>query len=182
MNRFALGNTSKKGIRFMMITTLLTMMSTSMTFTACPEPLPLDRHTVDTSDKGGHGGEQGLEPGEVQLSQDYDAAYGAINGWWKDSQAGLKDRMSWYNEAMFGCFIHWGPYSDLESKWNGKSYNGYAEHIMRMAKIPVKTYKDQVVKNFNPAGFDADEWMRQARDAGMKYFVITAKHHDGFAM
>jgi alpha-L-fucosidase len=90
--------------------------------------------------------------------------------------------MDWYNDAKFGCFIHWGPYSDLESKWNGTSYSGYAEHIMRMAKIPVSTYKDQVIKKFNPSQFDAEEWMQQAKKTGMKYFIITAKHHDGFAM
>jgi alpha-L-fucosidase len=129
-----------------------------------------------------HGGEQGMEPGEMQLPQDYNAAYDAINGWCKDSKTALDDRMSWFNDAKFGCFIHWGPYSSLESVWNGRQFAGYAEHIMRMAKIPVKTYKDQVVKNFNPCLFDGEEWMLQAKKAGMKYFVITAKHHDGFAM
>jgi len=132
--------------------------------------------------KPDHGGEQGLEPGSVDLQEDYTAAYNALNGWWKESQKNLHDRMNWYNEAKFGCFVHWGPYSVLESRWNGRPYNGYAEHIMRMAKIPVEDYKNKVVKVFNPNEFDADEWMRQVRKTGMKYFVVTAKHHDGFAM
>jgi len=129
-----------------------------------------------------HGGEQGLQPGSMDLREDYDAAIDALNGWWKESQKTLHERMNWYNEAKFGCFVHWGPYSTLESKWGGRPYSGYAEHIMRMAKIPVAEYKDKVVKLFDPAEFDADEWMRQVAKTGMKYFVITSKHHDGFAM
>ncbi|MCL2043132.1 MAG: alpha-L-fucosidase [Treponema sp.] len=129
-----------------------------------------------------HGGEQGLEPGTMQLPQDYAAAKEAINGWWKDSQISLHDRMGWFCEAKFGCFIHWGPYSALESRWDGTAYDGYAEHIMRMAAIPLAEYKEKVVKNFNPFLFDAEEWILQAKKAGMRYFIITAKHHDGFAM
>jgi alpha-L-fucosidase len=132
--------------------------------------------------KPDHGGEQGLELGNMDLQEDYAAALDALQGWWKESQKTLQARMDWYNDAKFGCFVHWGPYSMLESKWNGRAYNGYAEHIMRMAKIPVEDYKNKVVKVFDPNEFDADEWMQQVKKAGMKYFVVTAKHHDGFAM
>ena len=129
-----------------------------------------------------HGGEQGLELGQMQLQQDYDAAREALDGWYRDSLHTLHDRMSWFNEARFGCFVHWGPYADLESVWAGRLFSGYAEHIMRMAQIPVETYKNLVVKRFNPFEFNAEEWMLQVKRTGMKYFIITAKHHDGFAM
>jgi len=135
-----------------------------------------------SADMPDHGGEQGLEPGNMDLQQDYNAVRDALNGWWKESQKTLHDRMDWYSEAKFGCFVHWGPYSVLGGEWNGRRYSGYAEHIMRMAKIPVAEYKDKVVKPFDPSEFNADEWMRQVAKTGMKYFVITAKHHDGFAM
>jgi alpha-L-fucosidase len=70
----------------------------------------------------------------------------------------------------------------LSGTWNGRKYGGYAEHIQRMAKIPIPVYLKEVAGSFNPTGFDADEWIRLAKQAGMGYFVITAKHHDGFAM
>jgi len=91
-------------------------------------------------------------------------------------------RLGWWREARFGMFVHWGVYSGLSGTWEGKAYGGYAEHIQRMAKIPIPVYRKEVAGKFNPAEFDADAWIRQAKDAGMGYFVITAKHHDGFAM
>ena len=91
-------------------------------------------------------------------------------------------RLGWWREARFGMFVHWGVYSGLSGTWHGKAYGGYAEHIQRMAKIPIPVYLNEVAGNFNPVGFDADEWVRLAEEAGMGYLVITAKHHDGFAM
>jgi len=91
-------------------------------------------------------------------------------------------RLGWWREARFGMFVHWGVYSGLSGTWNGKAYGGYAEHIQRMAKIPCAVYRREVAGKFNPTGFNADEWIRRAKEAGMGYFVITAKHHDGFAM
>ena len=128
------------------------------------------------------GDEQGLEIGKLDLKQDSVALYAALNGWWAESNKTLEKRMNWYSDAKFGCFIHWGVYSLSGGEWNGNTVRGYAEHVMRSQKIPLNEYKERLVKPFNPVGFDADEWMRHARDAGMRYFIVTAKHHDGFAM
>ena len=91
-------------------------------------------------------------------------------------------RLGWWREARFGMFVHWGVYSSLSGTWNGKAYGGYGEHIQRMAKIPIPVYRNEVAGKFNPVDFNADEWIRLAKEAGMGYFIITAKHHDGFAM
>jgi len=100
------------------------------------------------------------------------------------------NRVDWFKEAKFGMFIHWGLYSILAGSYNGhtmpdKSFpNGdswYAEWIQQRLEVPKNVYRE-LAKQFNPEKFDADAWIKEARDAGMKYFVITAKHHDGFAM
>lgn len=91
-------------------------------------------------------------------------------------------RLGWWRDARFGMFVHWGVYSNLSGTWNGKAYGGYGEHIQRMAQIPISVYLDKVAGNFNPTDFNADDWIRLAKQAGMRYFIITAKHHDGFAM
>jgi len=91
-------------------------------------------------------------------------------------------RLGWWREARFGMFVHWGVYSSLSGTWAGKAYGGYGEHIQRMAKIPIPVYRREVAGKFNPVDFNADEWIRLAKEAGMGYFIITAKHHDGFAM
>ena len=91
-------------------------------------------------------------------------------------------RLDWWRQARFGMFVHWGVYSDLSGTWKGKKYGGYGEHIQRMAKIPIAVYHKEVAGKFNPTEFNADEWITLAKEAGMGYFVITAKHHDGFAM
>ncbi len=88
-------------------------------------------------------------------------------------------RMEWFREAKFGMFIHWGVYSVPAGEWNGKT--DYAEWIMESAHIPVSRY-EQFAKEFNPVKFDAKAWVKIAKDAGMKYIVITSKHHDGFGM
>jgi len=92
------------------------------------------------------------------------------------------DRLAWWREARFGMFIHWGVYSALAGEWKGEKVEGYAEHIQRIAKIKRDTYLEEVVKPFNPASFNADEWVRAAKDTGMGYIIITAMHHDGVAM
>jgi hypothetical protein len=102
--------------------------------------------------------------------------------WWRDSQTNLDERLAWFRDARFGMFIHWGVYSGLGNEFHGVRGGGYAEHIQRILKIPIPTYRRDVAGNFDPTNFDADAWVRLAHDAGMKYIVITAKHHDGFAM
>ena len=90
-------------------------------------------------------------------------------------------RMRWFREAKFGLFIHWGLYAIPAGEWKGQPVAGIGEWIMNRAKIPVKEY-EQLAAQFNPVKFNADEWVQLAVDAGMKYIVITSKHHDGFAM
>ena len=72
-------------------------------------------------------------------------------------------RLGWWREARFGMFVHWGVYSGLGGTWNGKPVLGYAEHIQRLLKIPVPVYRREVAGKFNPAAFNADEWMRLAK-------------------
>lgn len=91
-------------------------------------------------------------------------------------------RVAWHREARFGCFVHWGVYSGPAGEWHGRQGGTYSEHLMRSLRIPRAVYLEEIVRPFNPTGFDADAWVRLMRDAGMRYLVITAKHHDGFAM
>ncbi|QQT32033.1 alpha-L-fucosidase [Sphingobacterium multivorum] len=86
----------------------------------------------------------------------------------------------WFTDGKFGLFLHWGLYSQTAGDWDGHPTKG-GEHFMLYERIPVKTYA-KIADQFNPTGFDADRWAQIAHDAGMKYLVITAKHHDGFAM
>lgn len=91
-------------------------------------------------------------------------------------------RTAWYREAKFGMFIHWGLYAIPAGEWNGKYIpRGGGEWIMNRAKIPVEDYA-RLAGKFNPVKFSADGWVKLATDSGMKYMVITSKHHDGFAM
>jgi alpha-L-fucosidase len=90
-------------------------------------------------------------------------------------------KMKWFREARFGMFIHWGLYAVPAGEWKGKEIEGIGEWIMNRAKIPISEY-ELLAKDFNPVKFDAEAWVQVAKDAGMKYLVITSKHHDGFAM
>lgn len=91
------------------------------------------------------------------------------------------DPLAWWREARFGLFIHWGLYAHPAGFWKGQPVPSLGEWIMRNAKIPIPEY-EAIAKEFNPANFDAEAWVSLAAAAGMKYLVITAKHHDGFAM
>ena len=102
--------------------------------------------------------------------------------WWRDSRTNLYERLAWFRDARFGMFIHWGVYSGLGNEFEGRKGGGYAEHIQRVLKIPIPEYRAKVAGNFNPTNFNADTWVALAKQAGMKYIVITSKHHDGFAM
>jgi alpha-L-fucosidase len=90
-------------------------------------------------------------------------------------------RMKWWREARFGMFIHWGVYSVPAGTYDGQQSSGAGEWLMHDAKIPVGRYR-AYAKEFNPIQFNADQWVSLAKAAGMKYIVITSKHHDGFAM
>ena len=85
-------------------------------------------------------------------------------------------RLKWFREARFGMFIHWGIYSSLAGSWQGKPSG--AEWIMNDSKISVADYKAQA-KNFTASKYDPQAWAQLAQDAGAKYVVITAKHHEG---
>lgn len=90
-------------------------------------------------------------------------------------------RMAWWRDAKFGMFIHWGVFSVPAGWYHGKRVPGFSEWLMHDARIPVREYRGYA-EQFNPQGFDAAEFVAAAKSAGMKYIVITAKHHDGFAM
>jgi len=96
-----------------------------------------------------------------------------------ETSAQKDQRMAWWREARFGLFIHWGLYAVPAGEWNGVT--SYGEWIRESAQIPLEEY-GKFVGQFNPVKFDPDEWVRMAKEAGMKYIVITSKHHDGFGL
>jgi alpha-L-fucosidase len=91
------------------------------------------------------------------------------------------DRLQWWTDAKFGLFIHWGVYSVPAGTYNGKQIDGIGEWIMYNGEIPSATYKEYA-KSFNPVKYNPEAWVKMAKDAGMKYIVITSKHHDGFGL
>jgi alpha-L-fucosidase len=113
--------------------------------------------------------------------RDQQAIDEAVSGWWTASMKNHDERIAWWQQARFGMFIHWGIYSLPGGEWKGKKVDGYAEHLMRKEKITRADYL-ALAHQFNPVLFDADAWARHAKEAGMKYMIITSKHHDGFAM
>ncbi len=120
-------------------------------------------------------------------------AVGLYVAWWagvhagfavdftKESAAEKAARMAWFQEARFGMFIHWGLYAIPAGEWKGQEIPGIGEWIMNRAKIPLVEYR-QLVHQFNPTRYDPVEWVRIAKRAGMRYIVITSKHHDGFCL
>ena len=108
------------------------------------------------------------------------AGIGACFG--STDSAALAATKRWFKEAQFGMMAHFGLYSLLGGEWKGeRCRHRYGEWIMHANAISLKEYS-ALAGAFNPILFDPKEWMKRARDAGMKYFVITSKHHDGFAL
>jgi len=100
---------------------------------------------------------------------------------WKEMNASKDKLYEVYNDLKFGMFIHWGAYSKPAGTWEGDSIPGLGEWIMYHAQIPRAEYK-ALCNTFNPVNFNAEDWVKLARDAGMKYIVAMAKHHDGFCL
>ncbi|HVT72076.1 MAG TPA: alpha-L-fucosidase [Lacunisphaera sp.] len=98
-----------------------------------------------------------------------------------ESPAAREKRLAWFRHDKFGLFIHWGLYAIPAGYWQGQRSPGIGEWVMHRMRIPVREY-EQLAGQFNPVKFDADAWAQLAADAGMKYVVITSKHHDGFAL
>lgn len=123
-------------------------------------------------------------PGCLSLSDNGGKALADTGKWIdpKDETKAQRDaRMEWWREAKFGMFIHWGVYAVPAGRYHGKQVRGIGEWIMNRGKIPVAEYKSYARK-FNPVKYDPEAWVKLAKEAGMKYIVITSKHHDGFAL
>ena len=91
------------------------------------------------------------------------------------------DNKEWFKQAKYGMMVHWGLYSLLAGEYRGKPSEDYAEWIMSAHRIPIAEYEN-LAKAFNPVYFNAEEWVTFAKECGMTYFVLTSKHHDGFAL
>ena len=98
-----------------------------------------------------------------------------------ETKAEKAQRMKWFNESRFGLFIHWGLYAQPAGVWKGKDISGIGEWIQRRAEISTEDY-EPLMKTFNPVKYNAEQWVLLAKRAGMKYIVITSKHHDGFCL
>jgi alpha-L-fucosidase len=102
-----------------------------------------------------------MQPGEKKMAKEKDK------------------RMAWWREARFGLFIHWGLYAIPAGEWQDET--NHAEWILTTAQIPVNEY-EKFAPRFNPVKFNPEDWVNAAKEAGMKYIVITSKHHDGFCL
>ena len=114
--------------------------------------------------------------GEMTTLEDFG---GPSSGTYHPNEA-EKKRIEWWRDAKFGMFMHWGLYSKIAGYWKGRKVGG-GEWTLKLQKLPIEEYR-AVAKEFNPMKFNADEWVLLAKSAGMKYIVITTKHHDGFSM
>jgi alpha-L-fucosidase len=126
-------------------------------------------------------GDEAKEMFNHAKQRDQKAIDEAKNGWWKESMKTHNQRIQWWRDAKFGMFVHWGISAVAGGEWKGKVVTGYAEHLMRKEKISRVEYL-ALAKQFNPVNFNADQWIRAAKQAGAGYFIVTAKHHDGLAM
>lgn len=118
-----------------------------------------------------------LLPGLLQAQTNLES----VDPYANETQAERDARMAWFRDAKFGMFIHWGVYAVPAGTYNGNEIAGIGEWIMNRGKIPMSEYQ-AFAKEFNPVKYDPDAWVKLAREAGMKYIVITSKHHDGFAL
>ena len=113
------------------------------------------------------------------MAQETSLPYEGVKGWEETKDK----RMEWFREARFGLFIHWGLYSAAAGSWDGKQYpQHYAEWIQAWAKVPSKTYSQVLKPKFTASKFKADEWASLAKEAGMRYVIITSRHHEGFSI
>jgi alpha-L-fucosidase len=99
----------------------------------------------------------------------------------KPPDAAKEKRLEWFRDAKYGMFIHWGLYAIPAGEWQGRRCLGLGEWLMNRCQVPVREY-ETLTQQFNPTKYDPDAWVQLAQDAGMKYIVITSKHHDGFAL
>lgn len=104
---------------------------------------------------------------------------------WGDSKvkAGMEttSRAALFRDGNYGMFIHWGLFSHLGGQWHDQTFYGIGEWIKRQMKISDADYM-ALAKEFNPSDFNAREIAKLAKSAGMKWIIITSKHHEGFAM
>ena len=98
-----------------------------------------------------------------------------------DNITNTEEALEWLNDAKYGMFVHWGLYSIPAGEWKGVKVPYISEWIMKRAKISCSEY-EKLTHQFNPVNFDAEEWIKVVKESGMKYIIVTAKHHDGFAM
>ncbi|MGJ1441471.1 alpha-L-fucosidase [Sphingobacterium siyangense] len=116
---------------------------------------------------------------DVAISQTKSPPYEGVAGW----QETQDKRMEWFKEARFGLFIHWGLYSAAGGSFEGKQYpQHYAEWIQTWGKIPSKQYAEVLKPKFTLGSFDPKSWARLAKKTGMKYMVLTSRHHEGFSL
>jgi len=100
------------------------------------------------------------------------------------AQKNTNERAQWFTDSRFGMFIHWGVYSGAEGYWKGeklRNQNNYAEWLLYRNRIDREEYLT-LLDRFNWDDINPEEWVLLAKNSGMKYVTITAKHHDGFGL